>query len=68
MMSSGSSNTTPDDSDDDIQCHLDKVNVNMNTEIHSMVQHSCYTNISTAEGIVINNEFLKKYLTTREWD
>ncbi|KAL0920141.1 hypothetical protein M5K25_009254 [Dendrobium thyrsiflorum] len=67
-MSSGSTDPCPDDGDDESNYNLDETNVYMNNEIHSIVQRYCYTNIGTAEVINVNNEFVKTYSTTREWD
>ncbi|KAI0504398.1 hypothetical protein KFK09_015350 [Dendrobium nobile] len=67
-MSSGSSDPDPDDYENDSQYHLDEVNVDMNPEIHSMVQRYCFTNVGTTEGITVNNDFVKAYSSTREWD
>ncbi|KAL0925721.1 hypothetical protein M5K25_004088 [Dendrobium thyrsiflorum] len=67
-MSSGSTDPCPDDGDDESNYNLDEANVDMNNEIHSIVHRYCYTNIGTAEGINVNNEFVKTYSTTREWD
>ncbi|KAL0904905.1 hypothetical protein M5K25_027068 [Dendrobium thyrsiflorum] len=67
-MSSGSTDPCPDDDDDESNSNFDEANVDMNNEIHSIVQRYCYTNIGTAEGIDVNNEFVKTYSTTREWD
>ncbi|PKU60442.1 hypothetical protein MA16_Dca028498 [Dendrobium catenatum] len=67
-MSSGSSETGPDDYDDHAQYNLDEINVDMNPEIHSILQRYCYTNVGTTEGITVNNDFVKAYSSTREWD
>ncbi|XP_028554232.1 uncharacterized protein LOC114580533 [Dendrobium catenatum] len=67
-MSSGSSDPGPDDYENNSQYHLDEVNVDMNPEIHSMVQRYCFTNVGTTEGITVNNDFVKAYSSTREWD
>ncbi|KAL0912763.1 hypothetical protein M5K25_016163 [Dendrobium thyrsiflorum] len=67
-MSSGSTDPCPDDGDDESNYNLDEANVDMNNEIHNIVQRYCYTNIGTAKGIHVNNEFVKTYSTTREWD
>ncbi|KAL0922811.1 hypothetical protein M5K25_006834 [Dendrobium thyrsiflorum] len=67
-MSSGSSEPCDDDDDDNILCGVDEVNVDMNTEINSIIQRYYYVNVGTAKGKVANNDFVKTYLSTHEWD
>ncbi|KAI0492252.1 hypothetical protein KFK09_026521 [Dendrobium nobile] len=67
-MSSGSSEAGPNDYDDNAQYNLDEINVDMNLEIHSILQRYCYTNVGTTKGITVNNDFVKAYSSTREWD
>ncbi|KAL0914240.1 hypothetical protein M5K25_014566 [Dendrobium thyrsiflorum] len=67
-MSSGSNESGDIDDDDNVLYGADEVNIDMNTEINSVIQRYCYVNVGIAEGMAANNDFVKTYLSTYEWE
>ncbi|KAL0917526.1 hypothetical protein M5K25_012592 [Dendrobium thyrsiflorum] len=67
-MSSWSSKHRSDDDDDKLILDMNESNVDLNGDIHTIIQSYCYRIVDIEESMFAKNDFVRTCRSTREWN